>query len=58
METQTNPTEEWQILVKRGEEEKELLRTLGSRSDAEAVATSLRGVYGGSAQIVTREISS
>jgi hypothetical protein len=56
VETQTNPPEEWQILVKRGEEEKELLRTLGSRSDAEAVANSLRGVYGGSAQIVTRGI--
>ena len=48
--------DEWQILVKREDQEKELLQVIGSRSEADAIADSLRGVYGSSALIITREI--
>lgn len=47
---------EWQILVKRGDQEKELLTTLGSEQAAEAIVKNLRSVYGRSAEIIKKEI--
>jgi outer membrane lipopolysaccharide assembly protein LptE/RlpB len=50
----SNP--EWQILVKRGDEEKELLRALMPEKAADAMVNNLRSVYGRSAEIIKKEI--
>lgn len=47
---------EWKILVKRGDEEKELVTTMGSEQAAESMVNNLRGVYGSSAEIIKKEI--
>lgn len=47
---------EWKILVKRGDEKKELLTTMGPEEAADSMVDNLRAVYGSSAEIVKEEI--
>jgi hypothetical protein len=52
----SHPEREWQILVKRGDQEKELLRTICPEKAADATVNNLRSVYGRSAEIIKKEI--